>query len=581
MDGVEEVKSRLNIEDVIGEYVELKRAGRNYKGLSPFSNERTPSFMVSPEKQIWHDFSSGKGGNMFGFIMEMEGLDFKAALQYLARKAGVELAQYSGGNNYQAKLKERLEQASDKAANFYQRQLTANRQALTYLRTERGFSKETILQWRLGYSPADGRVLSDYLTKQGFTAEEMKRSGLVTERRHGVGDMFRGRIMVPLSDPFGKPIGFTARILNDEPGPKYINTPSTPIYDKSRHIFGLFLAKEAIRTSGYVVVAEGNMDVISSHQAGVKNVVATAGTAMTEMQIKALSRFTGDIRICFDADAAGLAATERVIPIAQKVGVNLSVVVLPSGKDPDELVRKQPAAWQKAIEGSVYALDWLLNHYARQSDLNSVQGKKAFTDAMLTVIRQLRDPVEREHYVRRAAELAGTSVSAVQDKLRRQGENQPTARRKVRQPAPLTDKDAADRRKLQNHFLAMVLMQPALRNLLHTCKTDFFDEGDPRTLFQFLRLNPEFSGDPQAAKGLHSIADYVKIISLQFEELYQGLSIEQLQTQANRLRARLIDSYVKNQKHRLAAAMQQTTDESEMADLIKQVNALNQLIKQP
>src|SRR5581483_8257548 len=290
MDAVAEVKSRLNIEDVISEYVQLKRSGSNFKGLSPWTNEKTASFMVSPEKQIWHDFSSGRGGDVFTFVMEAEGLDFKSALELLARKAGVDLDQFRGTQSSQSRqLKNRSLEALDLATKFYQKQLTVNQAALKYLLRDRGFAKKTILTWQLGYSPNTGHALTDFLTKRGFTTDETKRAGLSLIRSDRAVDIFRGRIMIPLADSQGRIIGFTARILADEPGaPKYINTPATVIYDKSRHVFGLHLAKESIRKSGFAVVVEGQMDVISSHQAGVKQTVAVAGTALTEHQLKAL-----------------------------------------------------------------------------------------------------------------------------------------------------------------------------------------------------------------------------------------------------------------------------------------------------
>ncbi|MBX4201930.1 DNA primase, partial [Candidatus Saccharibacteria bacterium] len=319
MDAVTEVKSRLNIEDVISEYVQLKRTGRNFKGISPWTNEKSASFIVSPEKQIWHDFSSGKGGDMFSFVMEMEGLDFRGALELLARKAGVDLDQFKSSKpGVSAELKNRALEVLELSTRFYQIQLKANKAAYEYLSKERGFSKETILEWRLGYAPNTGFALTNFLTKQGFTTDEMKRAGMIFQRSTHSSDMFRGRVMIPLSDSRGQIIGFTARLLaNDEDAPKYINTPQTVTYDKSRNVFGLNLAKESIRKAGFVVVAEGNMDVIASWQAGVANVVASAGTAMTEQHLKELKRFTGDIRLSFDSDRAGMEAAERVIPLAQ------------------------------------------------------------------------------------------------------------------------------------------------------------------------------------------------------------------------------------------------------------------------
>jgi DNA primase len=313
MDAVEDIKSRLNIEDVISEYVQLKRAGRNFKGLSPFGAEKTPSFMVSPEKGIWHDFSSGKGGNMFSFVMEMEGLDFKGALELLARKAGVDLSQYRTGRSAEtSQLKERLYDANEQAAKFYQVQFSKKQEALEYIFKQRKFSKDIALEFRLGYSPNNGTALYDYLNKQGFTEEEVGRAGLISRRYKGVGDMFRGRIMVPLQDAQGRVIGFTARLLDDEPNaPKYINTPQTLLYDKGRHIYGLHLAKEALRKAKYAVLVEGNLDVIAAHQAGTRQVVATAGTALTEMHLKGISRFTPDVRLAFDQDSAGQAGRRQ------------------------------------------------------------------------------------------------------------------------------------------------------------------------------------------------------------------------------------------------------------------------------
>jgi DNA primase len=585
MDAVTEIKGRLNIEDVVGEYVQLKRAGRNFKGISPWTNEKSASFIVSPEKQIWHDFSSGKGGDMFSFVMEMEGLDFKGTLEMLARKAGVDLEQFKSSHNQTSgKLKSNALEILELTTKFYQAQLKANNVALEYLINERGFSKQTLLAWRLGYSPNVGHALTDFLTKKGFTTEEMKRAGLVVQRQRGASDMFRGRIMIPLSDSRGQVIGFTARLLDDQPdAPKYINTPQTITYDKSRNVFGLHLAKEAIRKSGYVVVVEGNLDVIASAQAGVANVVASAGTAMTEQHLKELKRFTGDIRLSFDADRAGIAASERAIPLAQKVEVALRIITIPAihgAKDADELVRKDVKLWQKAIDEAVYATDWLIETYKNQLDLTSAAGKTAFTDALLPTIRRLRDPVEQEHYLKIVAEATDTSFEAVKAKLETRLPDLPVVRLKQpKQKFGPIDSGAVENQRLQNHFLGMVLMQPQLRNLLKRCQDVYFSDGASRQLFQFLKQNKDFKGDPKIAEPLQEIGDYVKIITLQFEELYQDLPLADLREQAESLVHRLIDRYVKIQKHALAMMMQESASEAEMQKLIEKADKLNQLIK--
>lgn len=586
MDAVAEVKSRLNIEDVISEYLQLKRAGRNFKALSPWTNEKTPSFMISPEKQIWHDFSSGKGGDIFTFVMEMEGLDFRGALEHLARKAGVDLEQYQTGSSSAKRFKNRALEALALATRFYQKQLTVNQMVLKYLIRDRTFSKKTLLDWQIGYAPHGGHALTDFLTKQGFDTDEMKRAGLTTipaPFAKGAGrprDMFRGRIMIPLADSRSSIIGFTARLLVDEPNaPKYINTPQTVVYDKSRHVFGLHLAKEAIRKSRFVVIVEGNLDVIASHQAGVKNVVATAGTAMTENHLRELKRFTPDIRLCFDADSAGLSATERAITLAQRAGVNLGVIVVEGAKDPDELIRKDPAKWQEAVGKSQYAVDWLIDRYVSQLDLKTALGKKAFTDTLLAVIRRLSDPVEQDHYLKKLAELTGSDIEAVRAKFSYQKTETSTLRRPKATPTRF-EGNIVEQQRLQDHFLAMMLMQLKLRPLLKDCRADYFSDGAPRTAFNFLKEHPDFRGEPQIAKELQQISNYVKILALQFEELYQDLSIDDLKEQAIHLKHRLITRYVQAQKQQLVSDMQSTNDEAKLAQILRKVDKLNALLKQ-
>ncbi|HEX5394798.1 MAG TPA: DNA primase, partial [Candidatus Saccharimonadales bacterium] len=577
MDAVAEVKSRLNIEDVVSEYVQLKRAGRNFKGLSPWTNEKTASFMVSPEKQIWHDFSSGKGGDIFTFVMEMEGLDFRGALEHLARKAGVELEDYQTSDSHRKLFKNRALEALQLATKFYQKQLIANKAALEYLLKDRGFSKQTLLDWQLGYAPKTGRALTDFLTKKGFDTDEMKRAGLIFMRTGGPSDMFRGRIMIPLCDSRGTEIGFTARLLNEEPdAPKYINTPQTVVYDKGRHVFGLHLAKESIRKKGYGVIVEGNMDVIASHQAGVKNTVATAGTAMTENHLRELKRFTPDIRLCFDADTAGVSATERAIALAQKTGVDLGVLTLDGAKDPDELIQSDAAKWQQAVQNSQYAVDWLIGRYSTELDLGSAQGKKAFTDALLAVIRRLSDPVEQDHYLNKLAEMTGTSIEAMRSKFAGQKSQARALKKpKVSQQA---DRAQAEQRRIEDHLLSIALMQPKLRHMIDDCQDEYFVSGTSIKLLGFIKSNPDFKGEPQLSKELQQISDYVKILVLQFEELYQELPLEELREQVRSLKRRLIAGYVKIQKRRLAEEMSTTNDEKKLQRMISQVDKLNKLI---
>lgn len=583
MDAVEEIKSRLAVEDVVSEYVQLKRAGRNLKGLSPFTNEKTPSFTVSPEKQIWHDFSSGRGGDMFSFIEYVEGVDFKGALELLARKAGVDLAQYrtSAAGQNSTKQKERLYEINELSTKFYQAQFAGNKQALEYVLKKRQFSKQTALMWRLGYAPNNGRALVDFLKTRGYSDHEIKLAGLTS--RFG-SDMFRGRLMIPLADGQGRVVGFTARQLaaSDaaDNSPKYINTPSTPLYDKSRHVFGLHLSKTAIREHDYAVVAEGNLDVIQSHQAGVRQVVATAGTALTEHHLKALSRLTGDIRLCFDADAAGLNATERAIPIASRTKVSLSIITIPSGKDPDELIKQDPAAWQRIIESPQYALDWLMERYEALVDITTAQGKRKFSDVLLPVVNALSDPVEQDHYLVAMAERLDTNREALIEKLQ-QNRPQPLKKRpKSVLPSSETKSRAElEHTKQQDQFMALMLFHPNLRESLELVSPAMVAAPEAKKLIEFLMQQRDFRGsDPKSSKQLRAISEYCKMLGLIYEELYQGLEDTELRYEATRLQARLVESYVKNQKKNLSAQLRDADAES-AESLLVHVKQLDTLLK--
>ncbi|MBQ2639081.1 DNA primase [Candidatus Saccharibacteria bacterium] len=406
-DAKEEIKARLPVEDVIGQYIELKRAGRTLKGRSPWGVDKTPSFMVSPDKGIWHDFSANKGGDIFTFVMEVEGISFREALEKLAAQAGVELKQYSGNDKKLAEHKKRLKEAVELACKYYQVCLSKNKPVCEYVFYRRNLNRKTAVEFRIGYAPKGKDYLVQFLTKKGFKLSELKDAGLLNQYN---GDLFRGRMMVPFFGNSGEIIGFTGRIIGDGE-PKYLNTPETILFNKGRFIFGLAQAKEFIHRSGYVVIVEGNMDVISSHQAGVREAVATSGTAMTENHLKILSRLTDDIRLAYDGDTAGIKAAERAISLANNLGISLKVISGYHGaKDPDELIQKDPTLWQKCVEECEPAIDWLLKKYEMQLDLTTGPGKKAYSDIAMKMIQKIPDSVERKHYEKLVAKKLDVSV---------------------------------------------------------------------------------------------------------------------------------------------------------------------------
>ena len=409
----EEIKSRLAVEDVVGAYVELKRSGRTLKGHSPWGVDKTPSFMVSPEKGIWHDFSANKGGDIFTFIMEVEGIGFKEAMEKLANMAGVDLTKYTGGDKNLAKRKTRAREALALATKYYQACLIRNREVCEYVFYKRNLNRSTVKEFQIGYSPASGKALKQVLEKRGYSERELNDAGLLNRFK---GDLFKNRMMVPFIDTTGNVIGFTARIL-DKGEPKYLNTPETILFNKSRYIFGLYQAKESIRRHNFVVIVEGNMDVISSHQAGVKEAVATSGTAMTEQHLKALSNLTGDIRLAYDGDEAGVKATERAIMLAGDLGITLSVISDYHGaKDPDELIQKDPKLWQQAVESKIPAVDWLLTKYEEHLNLREAPDKKKYSDVALKLLSYVKDEIERATYEKKIAKKLGVEVEVLREK---------------------------------------------------------------------------------------------------------------------------------------------------------------------
>jgi DNA primase len=560
MEAKEEIRARINIEDVIGEYVQLKRAGRNYKGLSPFSNEKTPSFMVSPDKHIWHDFSSNKGGDVFAFVMEVEGIDFRAALELLARKAGVDLSQFdSKVNKGLSQKKERLYQALDLAAKFYQQSMVRTPKAVEYVFKKRGLSKEVVQQFRIGYSPVNDELLRALL-KRSFSEQDLRDAGLVVTRRGRPSDMFRGRMMVPLADRNGRIVGFTARLIDDQPNaPKYINTPQTILYDKGRQVFGLHLAKEAIRRVGYVVIVEGNLDVVSSHQAGIPQVVAAAGTALTEDHLRSLSRLTNDIRLSFDRDKAGIAATERAIGIASKLGLHLSIITTPDGyKDPDEVIQADPKLWLEAIEKPQDAVEWLLDDYATRYDLATAEGKRVATTKALELVSQLQDPVEQEHYMKLVAARTDTSLNALDAKLNKLHEPDAPKRLKESKAQPSSN---SSKYLYQDRLLALGLSYPEVRDTLIKLDVQGLEGDLRRKVLEFIRWLDNRHLTDDILEKLQSDELRVKIRELQFlsEQQYADYD-DSLYYEASKLSKQVLIETKTKQKDELARAMSEQTD---------------------
>lgn len=574
-DAKEEVRNRLNIEDVVGEYVRLQRAGRSLKGLSPFTSEKTPSFMVSPDKHVWYDFSSQSGGDIFSFIMKIEGLDFRGALELLARKAGVDLSLYQSGDRSLGKKKQRLYDLLDLATIYYQQTLLKNKRALDYVFTTRKLQKKTVQNFRLGFAPDTVDAIVQFLVKKGYTTQEIKEAGL-TNRRGG--DLFRSRIIIPLMDDNGNVIGFTGRLLGeDAKAPKYLNTPQTLLYDKSRHVFGLSQAKEAIRKDHTAILVEGNIDVISSHQANVCSVVAAAGTALTKDHLQIIKRFAPRVLLAFDSDKAGLAATERAIHVAQQLDMELSIVDMPPGtKDPDELIQQDIKLWKKAIDDAVPAVDWVIDTYQSHYDLSSAEGKKKYTSQCLTIIGLLVDEVEKDHYIRRVAEIVDVQYETLIAKFR----NVPSQKNSPLRHTTYEKKDEKAPFQTTDTLLSIAAFDPTVRGLLVELGEDVLIDDEAKQLLEYLQKHPDVSLADRLPQALRKIETYVKIAVLKADERYGAWSSLDRYDETARL-IKLIQHETKQQhKEKLTKQLQQAENAHDDVAAENIRNQLNILIKE-
>jgi DNA primase len=418
-----EIKSKLPVLDVVGETVALKRAGSAYKGLCPFHTEKTPSFIVSPDRESWRCFGCGEGGDIFTFLMRRDGIDFREALSRLAEKAGVELSAQTAKEDRHRK---RLRDALEAAIAWYREVLLRAPQgekARAYL-AERGLTPETLERFAIGYAPSSWDALTRRLVGNGFKEEELISSGLASpSNRGGVVDKFRGRIIIPIRDASGRAVGLGGRIMPGAEGPKYLNSPAGPLFDKSHTLYGLDLAKGSIRKEKLTVIVEGYTDVMAAHQAGFTNVVASLGTALTRGQIELATRYADGIALAYDVDLAGEAATQR--GLLEELGPDQSVsrvrvVRIPAGKDPDELIRNDPDAWRKAVAEAKPVIEYFMERTAAEVDIDSISGKRELTGRALALLKRVGDPVERSLYLQRLARLVNVEEKVLLEALARE-----------------------------------------------------------------------------------------------------------------------------------------------------------------
>jgi len=414
MDLKEEIKNRLNIVNIIGRYVDLKKAGTNYKANCPFHSESTPSFMVSEEMQIFKCFGCNKSGDIFTFLMEMEGIEFKDALNQLGEEAGVDLSKYSfKQNNNKNSIYYEMNETALKFFSYTLLKLPAGKKALNYLKN-RGLGEKHIKEFQLGYAPNSWNSLLNYLTKKNYTLEQLNLAGLIKKGSNNYYDVYRGRIIFPLINQGGKIVGFSGRtIINEDP--KYINTKDTPIFKKSDYIYNLDKAKTEIRRKKEVMVTEGEFDAITPFIKGIKNIVALKGTAFTTNQAKLLKRYADTAYIFFDSDLAGNLAAVRGIQIAQNLGLDVKVARLPQKyKDPDEAAKQSIDIIYKAIEDSIGAFDYYFEYILKTNDSKEPLDKKKIATFLNPKISSISDPILKSHYIKKLSELLEVEESIIQ-----------------------------------------------------------------------------------------------------------------------------------------------------------------------
>ncbi len=501
MSDVDEVKQRLDIVDVVGQYVQLQKAGRNYRALCPFHAERTPSFFVSPERQSWHCFGAcGTGGDILSFVMKRENLEFGEALRLLAERAGVTLAEQRPEEEAE---RNRLREANEAAASFYHRALLSSEagQTAKHYLEERGQDLKTIQDFQLGYSPSGWDSLCQHLRERGYRDEELVAAGLAVEGERGLRDLFHQRIMFPITDMRGRVVGFGGRSLpiegQEETQPKYLNTPQTAGFDKGSLLYALDKAKEEIRRQGLAVIVEGYTDAIAAHQHGFPNVVASMGTALTERQVRLLKRFSRDVVLALDADTAGQEATLRAVEYQDILGRDIRVVILPEGRDPDEVIRSDPEGWPALLASAQPLLDYKFEAVSSALDLSQPRQRSQAVEELLPLLTAIGDRIVQAHYLQRLARLAQVRESALHQMLVRQGHKR-GRRAEAAAPAEAMAAVRPLRDAREEYLLALLLHHPELQADGLALSPDLLWYSENRQLLQAWQRSPDLEEMRQA-----------------------------------------------------------------------------------
>jgi len=507
MDTVDEIKQRLDIVEMVSSYVpDLKKSGRNFKAVCPFHAEKTPSFFVFPERQSWHCFGAcGTGGDMFAFVMRKEGVDFKEALNILAERAGVTVVQRKPDEGKSEA--DRLKEINEAAAELFHNQLfnsTGGQRTQEYL-IRRGVSEKTMRQFQIGYSQDSWDSLRQELMKRGYHENELAAAGLLVEKeKEGTYDRFRNRLMFPIRDMAGRVVGFGARALDDSL-PKYLNSPQTLIFDKSSSLYGIDFARPAIRKENLAVIVEGYMDVIVAHQHGFTNVVASLGTALTEKHVGIVKKLTNRLTLALDADAAGEMATlrgievashtfdQKVVPLPTSAGLvkyeeqldaEISVMILPEGKDPDDVIKESPQEWEHLLKQASPVVDYTFDLVISKLDVTKARDKSQAVDQLLPLIAEIKDRVRQAHYLQKLARMVAVDEQKLDSELSQFKQKALGPRRETKSPPPskpVSHLSSGD--SLAEYCLYLLFSYPDLRSHASDLRVDYLLNTEDREIF--------------------------------------------------------------------------------------------------
>jgi DNA primase len=599
-DHVEQIKSRLDVVEVVSGYLKLQKSGINFKARCPFHNEKTPSFYVTPERQIWHCFGCSKGGDMFGFVQEIEGIGFPEALRILANKAGIELKKFDPKIRDE---KTRLYEICDLASKFFEKQLpnsSLGKKAFQYL-ADRGLKEETIKQFRIGFAPDDWHSLGKFLSECGYSEKEMISAGMAVSKNGRSYDRFRSRITFPITDLNGQVVGFTARTFSPEEGlkndtgetpdvgAKYINTPQTLIYDKSMVLYGLSHARGEVKTNDRCLVVEGNMDVIMSSQAGARNVVATSGTALTPQQLRLLQRYSTNLDFCFDDDQAGAMATRRGIGLALSSNFNINIVQIDDAecKDPADYVKKHEKGWADLVAKSKPVIDFYFSKARETYDPLSAESKKSVIASLAPLIKRLNSRVEQAHWMSQLANFLRVKEDAVSADIESAKDDigiyeryqNVVSRTSAKGKEPVVPKNA-ESDVLNEAFLSIIMKNPTLfKEDVKTINCDILDSQVAH--FVGLLAQDDFAADDfnELMRNLREEYGSYKFefAHLKSQELWKDFSDEQLQSEFKKIlsyiKKRNINSKLNNIQFEINNAVN-NKDSIRRDALIRQASAL-------